>query len=61
MAADYLSVREKIFERYPFFRSSYFERRMLFERRDKPPVPVPNVSRLSVSRFSPIRFSPIRS
>jgi hypothetical protein len=55
MAADYLSVREKIFERYPFFRSSYFERRMLFERRDKPPVPVPNVSRFSVFRFSPIR------
>jgi hypothetical protein len=35
MAADYLSVREKIFERYPCFRSSYFERRMLFERRSR--------------------------
>jgi hypothetical protein len=40
MAADYLSVRERIFERYPCFRSSYFERRKLFERspleRDRP-------------------------
>jgi hypothetical protein len=32
MAADYLSVRERIFARYPCFRSSYFERRKLFER-----------------------------
>lgn len=32
MAADYLSVREKIFERYPYFRSTFFERRKLFER-----------------------------
>jgi hypothetical protein len=56
MAADYLSVREKIFERYPCFRSSYFERRMLFERRGKPPVPAPNVS-----HFSPIRSGPRRA
>lgn len=32
MAADYLTVREKIFERYPYFRSTFFERRKLFER-----------------------------
>jgi len=32
MAADYFSVRERIFERYPCFRSSGFERRKLFER-----------------------------
>jgi len=32
MAADYLAVREKIFMRYPYFRSSFFERRKLFER-----------------------------
>jgi hypothetical protein len=32
MAADYLDVREKIFERYPYFRSTFFERRKLFER-----------------------------
>ena len=32
MAANYPEVRERIFERYPYFRSSYFERRKLFER-----------------------------
>lgn len=33
MAADYRAVRERIFQRYPYFRSTLFERRMLFERR----------------------------
>ena len=33
MGADYRSVRERIFQRYPYFRTSLFERRMLFERR----------------------------
>lgn len=32
MAADYLSIRDKVFERFPLMRSSAFERRMLFER-----------------------------
>jgi hypothetical protein len=32
MAADYLSIRDKVFERFPFMRSSAFERRKLFER-----------------------------
>lgn len=32
MAADYLSVREKVFARFPLMRSSAAERRMLFER-----------------------------
>jgi hypothetical protein len=32
MAADYLSIRDKVFERFPLMRSSVFERRMLFER-----------------------------
>lgn len=36
MAADYAVVRDKIFERYPYFRSTFFERRMLFERRLAP-------------------------
>jgi hypothetical protein len=36
MAADYLSVRERIYERYPYFRSSFFERRKLFERGQRP-------------------------
>jgi N-acyl-L-homoserine lactone synthetase len=32
MAVDYPAMREKVFARYPYFRSSQFERRMLFER-----------------------------
>src|ERR1700730_5595728 len=32
MAADYRSIRENVFERFPFMRSSALERRMLFER-----------------------------
>lgn len=32
MTLDYPAVREPVHRRYPFFRSTYFERRMLFER-----------------------------
>src|SRR3954466_9146088 len=32
MAAHYPSIREKVFQRFPFMRSTAFERRMLFER-----------------------------
>jgi hypothetical protein len=32
MAVDYPSMRDKVFARYPYLRSTYFERRMLFER-----------------------------
>jgi hypothetical protein len=32
MAVDYVAMRDKVFDRYPMFRSSYFERRMLFQR-----------------------------
>ena len=32
MALDYREAREGVHRRYPFFRSNYFERRMLFER-----------------------------
>jgi hypothetical protein len=32
MAADYPSIRDKVFERFPLMRSSARERRMLFER-----------------------------
>jgi N-acyl-L-homoserine lactone synthetase len=35
MAADFPAMREKVFERYPMMRSTAFERRMLFERRDE--------------------------
>lgn len=39
MAADYPLVRERIYARYPHFRSSAFERRALFERRSEPLAP----------------------
>jgi N-acyl-L-homoserine lactone synthetase len=32
MAADFPTMRDKVFDRYPMMRSSAFERRMLFER-----------------------------
>ena len=32
MAAKYSEIRESVFQRFPFMRSSAFERRMLFER-----------------------------
>lgn len=32
MAADYRVIRERVFSRFPFMRSSAFERRMLFDR-----------------------------
>ena len=44
MAADYPAVREQIFERYPYFRSSYFERRKLFERSSVHSEPLAPVS-----------------
>jgi hypothetical protein len=33
VAAHYPSIRDKVFQRFPFMRSSTFERRMLFQRR----------------------------
>src|SRR2546421_7896871 len=33
MAAHYPSIRDKVFQRFPYMRSSAFERRMLFQRR----------------------------
>lgn len=35
MSVHYPSVREQILWRYPFFRSTFFERRMLFERHER--------------------------
>jgi N-acyl amino acid synthase FeeM len=36
MAADYPAIREKVFQRFPYMRSSAFERRMLFQRGGEP-------------------------
>jgi hypothetical protein len=32
MTLDYRQMRDQVHQRHPFFRSSFFERRMLFER-----------------------------
>jgi hypothetical protein len=32
MAVDFPAMRDRVFARYPYLRSTYFERRMLFER-----------------------------
>jgi hypothetical protein len=48
LAIDFPSMREKVFARYPYLRSTYFERRMLFERRE----PVPQVTNLPEFPFA---------
>lgn len=35
MTLDYRSARARVHEKYPFFQSNFFERRMLFERGDQ--------------------------
>ncbi|GAC1338085.1 MAG: hypothetical protein NVSMB20_14290 [Bradyrhizobium sp.] len=58
MAADYRSIRDKVFERFPLMRSSAFERRMLFERdgqrRPSPP-------KVIASRFEQASIVPQQS
>ena len=46
MAADFPAMRERVFKRYPMMRSTAFERRMLFERRNERP----STSRTGASR-----------
>lgn len=41
MAADYHDIRERVFQRFPYMRSSHFERRMLFGRNDAAASAVP--------------------
>jgi hypothetical protein len=41
LASDYLSVADYVHQRFPFFRSTFFERRMLFER--SPALPAHNL------------------
>jgi hypothetical protein len=38
MTVDVATVAEEVYQRYPFFRSTFFERRMLFERSDWMPA-----------------------
>jgi hypothetical protein len=39
MAADREAVTDRVHRRYPFFRSTFFERRMLFDRQLRMPAP----------------------
>lgn len=48
MAVDYPAMRERVYERYPYFRSSFFERRKLFERGQRP---VKDASVLTLPQF----------
>jgi hypothetical protein len=56
MAVDYPKMREKVFQRYPLFRSSELERRMLFERNSGrlPPVVI-----LPAFPFQPASATPV--
>jgi N-acyl-L-homoserine lactone synthetase len=44
MAIHYASVAEVVHRRYPFLRSTYAERRMLFARPGSPPLPPPEAT-----------------
>ena len=41
MTSDYREVSDYVYRRYPFFHSSHFERRMLFERTAPLPAAIP--------------------
>jgi hypothetical protein len=48
MAADFPTLRERVFARYPMMRSTAFERRMLFERQGRPALTLPGFERASI-------------
>lgn len=48
MTLDYFAARESVNRRYPFFRSTFFERRMLFERLQVPEMAEDLAPRLKV-------------
>jgi hypothetical protein len=50
MAVDYAAMRDKVFARYPYLRSSHFERRMLFERSSDRLAPVVNLPQFPFER-----------
>jgi len=57
MAAHLPAVREKVLARYPFLRSSAFERRMLFERRGERSSVPPNAAASPFARASIVPHS----
>ena len=52
MAIEFPGMRDKVFARYPHLRSSYFERRMLFERHSDRLSPVANLPEFPFERAS---------
>lgn len=54
MSVHYPSVREKILWRYPFFRSTFFERRMLFERNYAPLQPANDHQAVATAPAMPV-------
>jgi hypothetical protein len=52
MAVDYAAMRDKVFARYPYLRSTHFERRMLFERSSDRLSPVVNLPQFPFERAS---------
>ena len=57
MAAEYPEIRKKVFQRFPFMRSSAFERRMLFERAGGP---VPAHAKVAAFEHAPPSFAQTR-
>jgi hypothetical protein len=61
MAVDFKALRSKVFQRYPIFRSTLFERRMLFTRRQDHARPTmvtlrePGKSQISIAPHDPVR------
>jgi N-acyl amino acid synthase FeeM len=55
MTVNYRDVAEQVHRRYPFFRSTFFERRMLFERyQSVPPTAIPLRPALSANSPSQV-------
>jgi hypothetical protein len=58
MAANFPSMRERVFQRYPMMRSTAFERRMLFERSGERRS---SVAEMRVSSFEHASIVPLQS
>ncbi len=58
MAADYPAIRDRVFQRFPYMRSSAFERRMLFQRSAEREAHASNATALSAT-ISPIERTSI--
>lgn len=52
MAARYPVIRDKVFQRFPYMRSTFFERRMLFERGADRPASLMAMPQLPCERHS---------